>query len=363
MVAVERRAGVAVERVDVSAYTVPTDFPESDGTLEWDSTTMVVVELRAGGETGLGYTYADASVAELIRSKLAPLVSDTNTSWRRLGAYLRNAGRPGAGWMALSAVDIALWDLRARLLGAPLVDLLPQEHDAVPIYGSGGFCSYSLEQLAEQLGGWVDEGIPRVKMKISREPERDPARLDAARDAIGDEAELYADSNGALSRKQALAWAERLAGEWGVTWFEEPVSSADFEGLRLLRDRGPGGLDIAAGEYGFVLADFRNIVEAVDCLQADVTRCGGITGLLKVAALAEAHNLELSGHCAPALSAHALCGIPNLRHLEYFHDHVRVEGLLFDGVLGPEDGALRPDRSRPGHGLELKNADAERYAA
>ena len=363
MVAIERGAGVAVERVDVSAYTVSTDLPESDGTLEWDSTTMVVVELHAYGETGLGYTYADRSVAELIRSKLAPLVSDTNSSWRLLGAELRNAGRPGAGWMALSAVDVALWDLRARLLGAPLVDLLPQERDAVPIYGSGGFCSYSLEQLRAQLGGWVEQGIPRVKMKISREPDADPARLDAARDAIGDDTELYADSNGALSRKQAIAWAERLAGEWGVSWFEEPVSSADFEGLRLLRDRSPGGLDIAAGEYAYVLADFRNLIGAVDCLQADVTRCGGITGLLKAAALAEAHNVQISGHCAPAISAHALTAVPNLRHLEYFHDHVRVEQLLFDGVPEPEDGELRPDRSRPGHGLELKRADAERYAA
>jgi L-alanine-DL-glutamate epimerase-like enolase superfamily enzyme len=365
MVAVQRRAGVAVERVDVSAYTVPNDFPESDGTVEWDSTTIVVVELHASGETGLGYTYADASVADLIRSKLAPLVSGTETSWRRLGAELRNAGRPGAGWMALSAVDIALWDLRARLLGAPLVDLLPQEHEAVPIYGSGGFCSYSLARLREQLGGWVAQGIPRVKMKISREPAEDAARIDAARDAIGSDTELYVDSNGALSRKQALAWAERLAGEWDVAWFEEPVSSADFEGLRLLRDRGPAGLDIAAGEYAYVLADFRNLLTAgaVDCLQADVTRCGGITGVLKVAGLCEAQGLDLSGHCAPQISTHALTAVGPLRHLEYFHDHVRVERLLFEGVLEPESGCLRPDRSRPGHGLELKRQDAERYAA
>jgi L-alanine-DL-glutamate epimerase-like enolase superfamily enzyme len=360
----------AVERVDVAAYTVPTDEPESDGTYEWDSTTIVVVEVHAGGETGLGYTYADASAAELVRSKLAPLVRASNTVLLaqvrdRAGAALRNAGRPGAGWMALSAVDVALWDLKARLLGLPLVDLLPAAHEEVPIYGSGGFCSYSLERLRSQLGGWVREGIPRVKMKISREPEADPRRLDAVRDEIGFDVELYCDSNGALSRKEALAWAERLAGEWGVSWFEEPVSSADLEGLRLLRDRGPGGLDIAAGEYAYVLADFHNLVEAgaVDCLQADVTRCGGITGLLQAAPLAAAFGLDVSGHCAPQISAHALAAVPNLRHLEYFHDHDRVERLLFDGCLDPAGGALRPDRSRPGHGLELKRTDAERYAA
>jgi L-alanine-DL-glutamate epimerase-like enolase superfamily enzyme len=234
----------------------------------------------------------------------------------------------------------------------------------VPIYGSGGFTSYSLDRIEEQLGGWVADGIPRVKMKVSRNPEEDPARLDAAREAIGDEAELFVDSNGALSRKQALAWAHRFRERWGVSWFEEPVSSADFEGLRLLRDEGPGGLDIAAGEYGYVLADFRNLVAngCVDCLQADVTRCGGITGLLQVGGLAAAHALDLSGHCAPAISAHALTAVPRLRHLEYFHDHVRIERMLFDGTLDPVGGELRPDRSRPGHGLELKRADAERYA-
>jgi L-alanine-DL-glutamate epimerase-like enolase superfamily enzyme len=356
---------VAIDGVDVSAYTIPTDGAESDGTLEWDSTTIVVVEVHAGGRTGLGYTYADASVAALVRSKLAPGLcgSPLQGSSGRLGAALRNAGRPGAGWMALSAVDVALWDLRARLLDVALVALLPQEQDEVPIYGSGGFTSYSLERLGEQLAGWVGDGIPRVKMKIGREPERDPARLDAARDAIGDGCELYVDANGAYSAKQALAWAERLADEWRVAWFEEPVSSADFAGLRLVRERGPAGLDVAAGEYGYVPADFRNLIGAVDCLQADVTRCGGISGLLRVAALAEAYNLELSGHCAPQVSAHALSGIPNLRHLEWFHDHVRVETVLFDGVLEPIGGALEPDRSRAGHGLELKRTDAERYAA
>jgi L-alanine-DL-glutamate epimerase-like enolase superfamily enzyme len=366
-VAVATRPAVTVERLEVSAYEVPTDEPESDGTLEWSSTTIVVVEAQAGGTTGLGYTYAPAAAGKLVEEKLAREVEGADplapaAVWQRLGRALRNAGRPGIGFCALAAVDTALWDLKARLLGLPLVDVLPRVRGAVPVYGSGGFCSYSLERLREQLSGWVEQGIPRVKMKISREPEHDPERLDAARSAIGDAAELYVDSNGALGRKQALDWAHRLRREWGVSWFEEPVSSADLDGLRLLRERGPSGMDIAAGEYAYVLADFRNLVGAVDCLQADVTRCGGITGLISVSGLAAANGLELSGHCAPALSAHAFCAAPTLRHLEYFHDQVRIESLLFDGVLEPEGGELRPDRSRPGHGLELKRADAEQYA-
>jgi L-alanine-DL-glutamate epimerase-like enolase superfamily enzyme len=366
--ATETRPGVQapVESLAVSVFTVPTDEPESDGTAEWDSTTIVVVETRAGGKTGLGYTYAPAAAGKLVEEKLVDIVRGRDAlavpeAWEAMGVALRNAGRPGIGFCALSAVDLALWDLKARLLGLPLVDLLGRARDEAPVYGSGGFTSYSLDRIREQLSEWVVQGIPRVKMKVSREPERDSERLDTARAAIGDDAELYVDSNGALSRKDAVRWAERFAREWGVTWHEEPVSSADFEGLRLVRDAAP--LDVAAGEYAYVPADFRNLLGCVDCLQADVTRCGGITGFLRAGALAAAFGLELSAHCAPSASAAACCAVPAFRHLEWFHDHVRLEPLLFDGVLEPLDGALRPDRSRPGNGLELKRTDAQRYAA
>ena len=344
--------------------TIPTEEPESDGTAEWDSTTIVVVEARADGAAGIGYTYCEAAAAELIRSKLASLVhEDVRASWLAMNGAVRNAGRPGIAACAISAVDQALWDLKARRLGTSLVDVLGAAHDDVPVYGSGGFCSYSDVRLAEQLGGWAAGGIPRVKMKIGREPERDPARLDAARSAVGDDVELFVDANGAFTAKTALAWAERFALEWNVSWFEEPVSSADFDGLRLVREQGPAGVEIAAGEYAYVAADFRNIVGCVDVLQADVTRCGGITGLLTVSGLANAHGTDVSAHCAPAISAHAFCAVERRRHLEYFHDHVRIEAMLFDGVVEPVGGVLRPDRSRPGNGLALKRKEIERWAA
>jgi L-alanine-DL-glutamate epimerase-like enolase superfamily enzyme len=363
-VAVATRTDVAVETLSVSAYTVPTDEPESDGTLEWDSTTIVVVEVRGGGETGLGYTYGPAAIAALIDVELRPIVHGSNAitplySCVQLCKHLRNAGHPGIAMCAVSAVDIALWDLKARLQDVSLADLLPRAHEAVPVYGSGGFTSYSLERIRGQLGGWVAEGIPRVKMKLGREPERDPERLDAAREAIGDDAELFVDANGAFAPKQALRWAHRYAREWGVTWFEEPVSSGELDGLGFVREHAP--VEVAAGEYAYVAADFRNLLGRVDCLQADVTRCGGFTGLLRAGALADAHGIALSGHCAPQLSAHGLCAVPRLRHLEYFHDHVRVERMLFDGILEPENGLLRPDRTIPGNGLELKQEDARAF--
>lgn len=357
-----------VERLDVFAYTVPTQGRESDGTLAWDSVTCVVVRAHAGGHSGLGYTYSDASAATLVRSKLTDVVEGRDAlrvgeAWTAMVDAIRNLGRPGVASTAIAAVDVALWDLKARLLDVSLASLVDPFREAVPIYGSGGFTSYTVAQLTEQLGGWVARGIPRVKMKVGRRPGDDPGRVRAARGAIGDDAELYVDANGSYSRKQALLLAAAFA-DHGVSWLEEPVSSDDLEGLRLVRDRGPAGVDVAAGEYGYDLPYFHRMLAAgaVDCLQADVTRCGGVTGFLRVAALCDARSMDLSAHCAPQVSAHACCGVWHLRHLEYFHDHARIESLLFDGVLQPEGGLLRPDRSRPGLGVELKEADAGRFA-
>jgi L-alanine-DL-glutamate epimerase-like enolase superfamily enzyme len=346
-------------KLEASTREIPTDEPESDGTLEWDSTTIVIVQAHDGDATGLGYTYTDASAAKLVEGKLQDAVKDADpmdvhAAWHAMSQALRNVGRPGLGFMALSAVDLALWDLKARLMEQPLVNVIDAAHDAVPVYGSGGFCSYSDDQLAEQLSGWAEQGIPRVKMKVGREPERDRDRAAVARKAVGDDTELFVDANGAFQRQDALEWSRIYAEEFGVKWFEEPVSSDDLEGLRFIRDNSPPGIEIAAGEYGDILPYFERMAPTVDCLQVDVTRCGGITGLLDAAAVAHAHNLDVSAHCAPAISAHAFCAVQRLRHLEYFHDHVRVEHELFDGVLEPEDGMLKPDRARVGNGLSLK---------
>ncbi len=364
-----RETAPSIERIDVSAYTVPTDSPESDGTYAWDKTTIAIVEASAGGKRGLGYTYADVATARLAQEMLAQVVTGRDAMnvpacWLAMVEVIRNLGRPGIASMAIAAVDSALWDLKARLLDLPLVTLLGAVRESAAVYGSGGFTSYSREQLQEQLGGWVAQGIPRVKMKIGTHPDADPQRVAQAREAIGPDTELFVDANGAYSRKEALAFASIFAAEYGVTWFEEPVSSDDLEGLRLIRDRAPAGMDIAAGEYGYDSEYFRRMLEAgaVDVLQADATRCAGITGFLRVGALVESRSMPLSSHCGPALHLHACCAVPNFRHMEYFHDHVRIERMFFDGVQSPVKGQLYPDLSRPGMGLEFKRADAARYA-
>ena len=356
--------------LDTSVYTVPTEVPEADGTLEWTSTTVVVVELTADGATGLGFTYGPAACATLIDEKLRDEVlgrdpMDVPGAWEAMVRSIRNVGRPGVASMAIAAVDTALWDLKARLLDQPLSRLLGSVRQEVPVYGSGGFVSFTDHQLTDQLRGWVhDDGIPRVKIKIGEawgtREHRDLQRVSLARKVIGDRAELFVDANGGYTRKQAVRLARSLRDE-GVTWFEEPVSSDDLEGLREIRDL--VDIDVAAGEYGYDLVYFERMAAAgaVDCLQADVSRCAGITEWRRVAAVAAAHGLEVSGHTAQSLHAHPACAVPNLRHLEYFHDHALVDRLLFDGVLDPTGGVLRPDGSRPGMGMDLKRTDAERF--
>jgi L-alanine-DL-glutamate epimerase-like enolase superfamily enzyme len=358
-----------ISQVDVSAYTIPTDYPEADGTFEWDSTTIVIAEVHAGGRTGLGFTYGDLAAARLIDRKLAQLIlgrdamATTGCRMAMLHA-VRNLGRPGVASHAIAAVDIALWDLKAKLFDVPLISLLGNHRAGIPVYGSGGFTSYSIDQLQTQLLGWAQRGIEMVKIKVGAKPEEDVERVRSARAAIGPKVELFVDANGAYSRKQAAGFADRFA-EHGVTWFEEPVSSDDLEGLALMCDHAPDGMDIAAGEYGYDSTYFRRMLEAgaVDVIQADATRATGITGFLEAAALADAFHIPLSSHTAPSIHVHACCAVPAARHLEYFHDHVRIEQMLFDGVLQPINGVLYPDPSRPGLGLEVKRTDAARYAA
>jgi L-alanine-DL-glutamate epimerase-like enolase superfamily enzyme len=356
-----------ITSLKVSAYTVPTDFPESDGTLEWTSTTMVLLELEGSGTTGIGYTYADESVAVLIEKRLKNLVIgrdplENEKIINDLLTAIRNDGHCGLAYMALSAVDIALWDLKAKILDVPLSVLLGPLRNKALIYGSGGFTSYSDERLEKQLGGWANEGLTAVKMKIGRHPNKDTHRIKTARNAIGKKTGLFIDANGAFTVKQALGMAEKFK-KYDISWFEEPVSSDDPEGLKFIREHLPAGINIAAGEYGFAPGYFLNMLQkgAVDVLQADATRCGGISGFIKAGNLCGAFQIPFSFHCAPSIHLHASLCLDNFYIGEYFHDHVRIEELFFDGTIKPKHGYLMPDLSMPGLGLVFKRQDAEKY--
>jgi L-alanine-DL-glutamate epimerase-like enolase superfamily enzyme len=352
----------------VQVYTVPTDAPEADGTFSWDSTTLVLVSLEAGGARGIGYTYADAATGKLVKTLLDKVVDgcaafDHGAILQALYHRVRNSGETGITSMAISAIDNALWDLRARLLDISLVDMLGAVRSGIPVYGSGGFTSYDDKQLTRQLGGWAANGFSMVKMKVGTHPEDDVRRVGVARKAIGDATQLLVDANGAYTVTQALALGHRFADTASVRWFEEPVSSDNLTGLCEVRFRAPLGMDIAAGEYGYTAWYFDRMLKAaaVTVLQADATRCGGISGFLSAGALCWAANVPLSSHCGPSMHVHVCCAVPRAIHMEFFHDHARIERMFFDGFCEPVNGVMQPDRTRPGLGLTLKEKDAAPY--
>ena len=358
----------AIRSGRVTALRIPTDQPnESDGTAVWDSTTVVNVELAAGSVTGLGFSYANAAAAHVAKELIEKIVLerdafDIPAIHSAIDIEVRNWGRPGLVSTAISAIDNCLWDLKARLLGRPLLAVLGKIRDDIPAYGSGGFTSYTEKQLLDQLTGWASNGLRSVKMKIGRHPDQDLPRVAAVQKALDGRAELFVDANGAYRRKQALHKAQQF-GDLGVTWFEEPVTSDDRAGLHLMVELAPPVMDIAAGEYCYVLDDARLLLEAqaVDVLQADATRCGGITNFLKIGNVCETYHFPLSAHTAPSMHATLCCALTPAVNVEYFHDHARIEHMIFDGAIKPVAGNLKPDLARPGLGLELKRADAEKF--
>ena len=357
-----------ITHTGLRVFTVPTDAPEGDGTFQWSRTTMILVEVASGATTALGYTYADTSTAKLVGTLLDEIVKgrdafDHGAILQAMYGRVRNLGTTGIAMMAISAIDNALWDLRARLAGLPLVSLLGRVRDGIALYGSGGFTTYDDKQLQIQLGEWAEQGFRMVKMKIGTDPEDDVRRVHLARKAIGDSVQLFVDANGAYSVSQAILFANEFV-QSDVRWFEEPVSSDDLAGLRQVRERVPEGMDIAAGEYGYTAWYFRQMLEAqaVSVLQADATRCGGISGFLDAASLCWAAHRPLSSHCAPSLHLHVCCAVPRAVHMEYFHDHARIERMFFDGFCEPSNGIMSPDLSRPGFGLSLRESDIAQYA-
>lgn len=345
--------------VTTAVYTFPTADPEADGTLDWNATTAVTVSLTAGGQTGLGWTYSSPAAAAVVHDKLAGVIHDRpahaiNDGWSAMHRAARNLGTRGLVMQAISAVDIAWWDLRARLLDLPLSVLLGASRADVPIYGSGGFTSQTDAELAKQVDWWHSVGCDAMKIKIGEgwgtRIDRDLARVRRLSELTGGQVALMADANGAYQPGPAARVGAQL-DDLGVVWFEEPVSSDDIGGLATVRTAVK--CDVAAGEYAADVYDMGALLPVVDCLQLDATRCGGYTGWLRGAALAASHNREVSAHCAPSLHACVAAAVPNLRHVEWFADHARLEPLLVDGLPEARAGSLQLAGDRPGHGMTL----------
>lgn len=356
---------ISIEKLQVSAFKIPTDFPGGDGTFYWKSTTLVLVEIWAAGKIGVGYTYANEAAATIIKNTLKDIVLGKNVMDipclnKEMMRHIRNDGTCGIAMMAISAVDNALWDLKAKILDLPLFKLLGKANEKMLVYGSGGFTTYSKDQLQREIGHWLEQGIHHVKIKVGYHPKEDLERVKQAREAAGKDTGLFIDANGAYTAKQAIENAKQYE-PYEVVWLEEPLSSDNLEGLHFVKEHTRP--NIAAGEYGYNLPYFKQLLNAgaVDILQADATRCGGITGFLKVGHLAEAYDIPFSSHCAPALHLHAALALPSFYLAEYFHDHVRIESMLFNGVVPVKDGYLQPAIDCAGLGLEFKHRDAEKY--
>jgi L-alanine-DL-glutamate epimerase-like enolase superfamily enzyme len=348
-----------ISSVSTAAYVFPTPYPEADGTLAWQATTAVTVTLEADGATGLGWTYSSPAAAAVVQHHLVAAVRDRDAyditaGWEAMHRACRNLGTKGLVMQGLSAVDIAWWDLKARLLDLPLASLMGQCRTDIPLYGSGGFTTLTSAQLEEQVDGWQAAGCRSMKIKIGESwgsrIDRDLDRIRELRGLAGPGTELMVDANGGYTLGQARRVGAAL-DDLGITWFEEPVSSDDIAGLGALRSA--LRCDVTAGEYAADLYDMRALLPVVDCLQLDATRCGGYTGWLRGAALAQSSNRQVSAHCAPSLHAPVAAAIPNLRHVEWFADHARLEPLLVTGTPEARGGALHIDPGRPGHGMTI----------
>jgi len=285
--------------------------------------------------------------------------------WDDMFWRVRGFGRKGVAFSAISAVDIALWDLKAKIFGVPLYRLLGPYTDTVPIYGSGGWTSFTEDELVREQVGYVERGIPRVKMKVAKDFGRaeaeDLRRLAAVRKAVGDGVEIFVDANNGFYAKQAIGFARRMA-DYDVHWFEEPVLADDIAGLAAIARA--IDIPVATGEHEYTKYGFKALIEAggADIVQPDVGRVGGVTEWLKVAHLAHAFNLPVAPHAVQLVHLHLACATPNLKVVEYLGVSEETDKLFYTEFPEPKDGLWSPYADRPGLGLELDPHAVERYA-
>jgi L-alanine-DL-glutamate epimerase-like enolase superfamily enzyme len=278
---------------------------------------------------------------------------------------VRGFGRKGVAFSAISSIDIALWDLKARFFDVPLYRLLGPFTDSVPIYGSGGWTSFTEDELVREQVGYVERGIPRIKMKVAKDfghaEAEDLRRLAAVRKAVGDDVEIYVDANNGFYAKQAIGFARRMA-EYDVRWFEEPVLADDIAGLAAIARA--IDIPVATGEHEYTKYGFKELITqgGADIVQPDVGRVGGVTEWLKVAHLAHAFNLPVAPHAVQLVHLHLACCTPNLKVVEYLGVSEETDRIMFTEFPQPKNGMWSPYADRPGLGLELNPKAVERYA-
>lgn len=333
-----------------------------------DQVFLLVVHLDTdAGHRGLGFAYAllggGRALKVIADDDLIPLVVgedplDHERLFSKVQRRLVGIGRRGLVAHAYSAFDLALWDLKGKVAGLPLYKLLGGARESASVYTSdAGWLWMSPDEIVTAARTYLEQGVMGIKVKVgSTDPETDAERLTHVREALGEDIWLAVDANQRYDYATALSMGHFFEEEIGVDWFEEPISCEDLDGHRRLKDRLE--VPLALGETLFGLDEFRRYLDAgaADILQPDVTRVGGLTPWLKVAALAELHHRPLAPHLMPEVAVHLACGLSNVatvEHLPWFFP-------VFVEVPPIVKGRLVPLK-RPGLGLELDADAVERY--
>ena len=319
--------------------------------------------LSPSGGGRAGQTLIEGTFKELLVGQ-DPL--NIEKIWDDLFWCVRGVGRKGLAFCALSAVDVALWDLKAKHFNVPLYQLLGPYTDSVPVYGSGGWTNFNTEELVAEQTGYVERGFKAVKMKVGKDfgmsEREDIQRLAAVREAVGDDIEIYIDANNGYYAKQAIYMGKAFE-EYRVGWFEEPVLADDIDGLAAIAKA--IDIPVATGEHEYTKFGFKELIArgGADIVQPDVGRVGGITEWMKVAHLAHAFNLPVAPHAYQLIHLHLACATPNLKVVEYLGIAEESDKTVYKEWSPPKDGMWSPDPNKLGLGLELDPEAVEKYAA
>lgn len=354
----------SIRDVVVHLVSAPVAGGFADATRKVETIGFALVRIRtAQGLEGLGVTYHEVggeAVREIIRRNMAPKLIgrdplESEALWHEFFHYLRGVGRKGVSFCALSAVDVALWDLKGKIAGLPLHRLLGGNRTRVPVYASGGWTSYSDEQLVEEMRGMVARGFRMVKFKVGyaggTDIRRDALRVRKVREALGPEIRLLVDANNCFDAATAVQLANRIR-EFDVMLFEEPVFADDIPGLSRFR-RGTD-IPLATGEHEYTRFGVRDLLlaEAADYVQADGARAGGYTEMLKIAALTQAWNVRFAPHAMENLHLPLVAALPNAPFLERLLMFEDITARVFKGAAVPVDGHMEVPET-PGLGLAL----------
>jgi len=345
--------------------TIPTPKPGARGR----GVLFVHIKTDEGVE-GLGIGQGQRAVQSVIEDSLKDLLLgqdpfNTEKLWNDMFWRVRGYGRKGIAFCAISAVDIGLWDLKAKALGVPLYRLLGPYKESVPVYGSGGWTNFDEKGLVKEQMAYVERGFRAVKMKVAKDfgqsEGEDIKRLAAVRKAIGDNVELFVDANNGYYAKQAIAMSRKFE-DYNVRWFEEPVIADDIQGLAEISKA--TNIPVATGEHEYTKYGFKELITrgAADIVQPDIGRVGGVTEWMKVAHLAHAFNLPVAPHAVQLVHLHTACATPNLRIVEYLGVAEQSDDVWYTEYPKPERGMWSPYPDRPGLGLELNPKSVKKYA-